>query len=141
MVRVIQRPLLPMVDELDKFMILLRSTGQAVGMEYPPEAPVKVDPACPRDFKDHLEYTSYKEMSPLPEMTPVLSGVSSALSEEDRNVILKNAQLNDVAMRDYRDRVVEHYLNLFQMAGSTAQRIDNQMNFYCDLYGHVDREF
>ena len=50
-------------------------------------------------------------------------------------VILKNWQLNDIALREYHAFVRTQYCDLFSEAGSVAQKIDSLLNFYCDLYG------
>ena len=135
--RIIQRPLLKVTEVLDGFLIFLRSTGEAANFNFPAEAPVRSDPSCPKEYVDQLAFDDTNGTFLLPDLTPVLTGVSAQLSEEDRNIILKNSQLNDVAIREYRDFVVSQFGGLFVEARHVSQKIDALLNFYCDLYGWV----
>ena len=84
--RIAQRPLLKIIEELDGFLMYMRNTGRAMNFKLPEEPPVKKDPSCPKSYIDHLTYVNSDDIFPLPDFTDVLAGVSDSLSDEDSTV-------------------------------------------------------
>ena len=67
--------------------------------------------------------------------------MSEDISEEDKATVESNMEALQEQVSKYRDSIVDHYDGLYSAAAALANKQDDLLNFYFDLYGHVDANF
>ena len=133
--RIAQRPILCVIQRVNKELSVVRKSGEKSGMKFPDEAPPRSGNFVPRDNRtvpDTLKYESTEEMSPTPDLTNFVA--KHQLSNEavlDLEGILDN----------FRMDIGKKFLSLYDSVSSTFNDIDDYLIFYCDVYSHCDAAF
>ena len=136
--RVSQRLVFCMVDTIDTHIPILRGLGMSAGLSYPAVAPSRTNAAVPKVLEDSLAVSDSSKLFPLPTFSDILAGVSGALTELDKAKIEANMVIIEDEMSTYADTVRQHYMGLYDAAAMTSNKLDDFLNFYCDVYGHND---
>ena len=141
MLRVSQRVVFKMVSSMDSHIPLLRGLGVSAGFIYPDVESDRVNTGVPKPLADTLTPADISAVFPIPVFSSILTGVSSDVSDEDKAVIKANMDQFIDHVSSYRDGIVTHYDGLYTAAASCANKLDDLLNFYLDMYGHVDACF
>ena len=141
MLRISQRLIFSMVFTLDNHVNAVRGMGLVAGVAFPAAPPDRVNPNVPKVMPDILAVESTAAVFPVPQLTSALAGVSEELSEQDRARIEANMTVIEDEVQEYRTVVVQQFMSLFSATATAANRLDDLMGFYCDLYSHVDASF
>ena len=141
MLRISQRLIFCMVFTLDNHVNAIRGLGLVAGVAFPAAAPDRLNPDVPKVMPNMLAVESIDDVLPMPQLTSALAGVSGELSVQDRAKIEANMAVIQDQVQEYRKEVVKQFMSLFDSTASAANKLDDYLGFYCDLYGHVDASF
>ena len=125
--RIAERPLLVLVDKVDKGMRSLKVVGVAVGLSYPSEPPT-VTLMGPNPVQDHLAFDSTDGVLPLPDLPDILEGVE--VSEEARDSITASMAVFKTVLESYREKAKSAFLEAYDIAAKTLLNAENLTNFY-----------
>ena len=134
--RVSQRIIFSMVDAVDTHIPVLRGLGMSAGLDFPTVAPARVNTAVPKVLENTLAIGDVSRLLPLPAFSDILAGVN--VPEPERAKVLANMVVIEDEMATYATTVRQHYMGLFETTGALSNKLDDFLNFYCDVYGHVD---
>lgn len=133
--RIAQRPILCVIQRVNKELGVLRKAGEKSGMTFPDEAPPRSGNFVPRDNRtvpDVLMYESTEEMFPTPDLT---------------NFVAKHQLSNEVVMDldrilvNFSKDIGNKFLSLYDSVSDTFNDIDDYLIFYTDIYSHCDAAF
>ena len=133
--RIAQRPVLSVIQRVDKELNVVRRIGEKSGMTYPARAPPRSGNFVPRDNRtvpDKLKYESTKQMFPTPDLT------TFATKHQLGNEAIKD--LEEI-LDNFRSDIGNKFLSLYDAASDTFNEIDDYLIFYTDLYSHCDAAF
>ena len=136
--RISQRPVFLAFKEQDLLRTKLRNHGAVLGMVYPPNPELKTFMG-PKAVSDELSYHSAMPF-PLPLLTDPLDGTSD-VSSADAAKIKENHKNNVKAMEDFRDRVTNELLSLYNDSSDSVLKTECLLSNYFDMFGHVDASF
>ena len=133
--RIAQRPVLCVIQRVNKELNFVRKAGEKSGMTYPAEAPPRSGNFVPRDNRkvpDKLKYESTEQMFPTPDLTTFAAKFQlgdDAITGLER--ILDN----------FRSDIGNKYLSLYNNVSAAFNDIDDYLIFHTDLYSHCDAAF
>ena len=131
--RIAQRPVFAVIQRLNKELLRLRDIGEACGLDFPEEAPVRSGKAVPRDGRkllDKLKFVSTNELFTVPDTADFAN----------RHGYVATQELQDM-FDNYRADIVNKFTYLYSSASDAFTNIDDYMIFYIDLYSHCDATF
>ena len=131
--RIAQRPVFAVIQRLNKELLRLRDIGEACGLDFPDEAPVRSGKAVPRDGRkllDKLKFVSTDELFTVPDTADFAN----------RHGYFATQELQEM-FDNYRADIVNKFTYLYSSASDAFTNIDDYMIFYIDLYSHCDATF
>ena len=135
--RISQRPIFSMIDTIDSHIPVLRGLGVSAGICFPDVAPVR-DNAVPKKLPDTLASSDISKLFSLPAFSDLFAGVSSDISNDDKAMIEANLAVIMDEMQESNSSARNHYMSLYSAAANVANKVDDLLNFYCDVYSHTD---
>ena len=162
--RIAQRPLLLLIEQNSETIDSVRKLGEAAGLVYPKEAPVRIGNNVPREghnLNDQLSFSSCRDMLPRPDIRSIAE--AAALTEEQAEKVVSYFDTYRqrwkrvwLAFADipfhwlipflfsslfFRDSVSKQYVELFDTSARFLNNVEDTLVFYTDLYSHVDASF
>ena len=136
--RVNVRPLFSAYESQGSMMSDLKELGSQLGLQFLAVPPTKPASIGPRQVVDRFQYQEdLGGILKLPEMADPLDGLV-CVNEEDAAVVELARQSNLGIMENYRSRCVDIVVKLFDISAAHVARMDDCLNLFFDMYGHVD---
>lgn len=122
--RLAQRILFSIIEDLSDDLSSLRKLGEDVGVVYPETAPPREGNNVPRRGRkvpNHLETETFAGVFPRPDLSQFLAhtGLSHADSEDLANMFSK-----------YRETVIQNFMELFTSYATALTKYDDKLIFY-----------
>ena len=133
--RLSQRPVLSIIEKVNNVLLVIRSLGEAAGLTFPVDSPVRTGHFVPRDTRtvlNHLHISGSDHMF----LPPCIQDLA-VKHNFDENAKKDVNKLFDA----YRDDMTKQYMQLFNAVGRSLNDIDDLLIFYTDVYSHVDASF
>ena len=127
-----QRPLFKIIEDLSENLANLRKLGEDLGMEFPESAPPRKGTNVPRGgskVPDHLDLESSANIFPRPDLSQFLA--DTGLSRDDGDTLTE-------MFEKYRQEFVKKFMDLYKSQATALTGYDDYLMFYRNIYSHVD---
>ena len=130
--RLAQRLLFSIIQNLNGDMTDLRKFGEDIGIDFPKFAPPRKGTKVPRaggKVPDLLDYESCVNIFPRPDLSQFLA--ATRLTDDESEIL-------EEMFDNYREDVVKTFMTLFRTQASALTSYDDKLIFYRSIYSHVD---
>ena len=131
--RIAQRPVLAVIQRLNRELIHLRDIGEDCGLKFPAKAPARSGKSVPRDGRkvlDKLKIESTEELFSVPDIADFAARHGYVATQELQEMFV-----------NYREDIINKFTYLYTSVSDAFTNIDDYMIFYLDLYSHCDAAF